>query len=157
VLGGVSQQLFLVETSRSESQMVAALSSPDFDLSPTYFFLMGLALENLAKAILISRDASRFVDTKGLNLDTKGLNHNLLELSRECGVPMGSHRTRVIEMLEVALKWSGRYPIPKRRHLFRQHQDKSPPGAIPTERRNDVERLYSDLLALVGTPTSSSE
>jgi len=87
---------------------------PRAGITDVYLLLMGYAAECFLKARL-ARKLLRGL--KGHRFDTetlpKGLNtHKLSKLCREAGISPTSREDHVLGLLEEAVLWRGRYPIP---------------------------------------------
>ena len=80
-------------------------------LLPSFLLLSGLAIENVLKGLLISKEPS-VVETKirwkvGLG------GHDLGELFKSNGFIPTSDEQEFLDALTQAVLWSGRYPVPK--------------------------------------------
>lgn len=69
--------------------------------------LYGLAIENLAKAIVVA--AGSPLDKNGRISFKK---HNLAELVRSAGIRMTSKDESLLNKLTAFVEWAGRYPVP---------------------------------------------
>lgn len=78
----------------------------DAELNRVYYMLIGLALENLFKGILIKTNPE-FLKNK------KGLNHNLIDYAQKCQFSLNEDQRFVLEELQKDIEWRGKYPIPK--------------------------------------------
>jgi hypothetical protein len=76
----------------------------------TALMLSGLALENLLKAIIVSRDGASFSDDR---LPKELDDHNLGRPLSRSRVDLSDFERHLAERLHHAVMWSGRYPIPK--------------------------------------------
>jgi hypothetical protein len=73
-----------------------------------YYLLMGYALENLLKGILIMRKPEKYVQQGSL----KGLKtHKLVKLFEDCRLPVDPETKKLLEKLTLHIKWQGRYPV----------------------------------------------
>lgn len=73
-----------------------------------YYLLIGYALENLLKGILIMRQPERYVQQGSL----KGLKtHKLVKLFEDCRLPVDPETKELLEKLTLHIKWQGRYPV----------------------------------------------
>lgn len=76
-------------------------------LSRVANLLAGLVLENLCKAVLVSRHSP--LDAKGkLAIAT----HDLPDLMERVGVSLDTEERRVVEKLQESVIWAGCYPVP---------------------------------------------
>jgi len=84
------------------------------DLHGPYFILVSYGLENLFKAIIVGErgdEIRRQFARKGRLPDLiKG--HDLVKLSRNANIEMGSEEENVLFRLSRFSKWRGRYPVP---------------------------------------------
>jgi len=74
--------------------------------------LLGFAIENICKAILVGRNSSLVDGDAGLNESLQ--THDLKELATKCGQPLDTDEAQVLELLSEFSIWAGRYPIPLR-------------------------------------------
>jgi hypothetical protein len=75
-----------------------------------FLMLAGLAIENLAKALLVHRKLVSV--TKG-SITRKDLQaHGVETLLGRAGVKLSKEERRLIRRLDKAVEWSGRYPVP---------------------------------------------
>lgn len=88
----------------------------DIDQISTYFMLTGLAIENVAKGILVANDPGLVSDEGDFTLGT----HNLVHCVEQCGIELSAREKEVLEALKEYVLWAGRYPgrikafLPKR-------------------------------------------
>jgi len=82
---------------------------PKLPVHEPFMLLAGLALENLAKAI-ISKEHD-MLDAKG-RLKKQWKTHGLLKLIEKAGVNLEKKELRLAQDLEQFIEWSGRYPCP---------------------------------------------
>jgi hypothetical protein len=88
----------------------------DMDQISTYFMLTGLAIENIAKGILVVRDPDLVSDEGEFKLNT----HNLAYCVEQCGLVLSVREKEVLNALKEFIVWAGRYPgrvkvfLPKR-------------------------------------------
>ncbi len=79
--------------------------SLDAELNRIYYMLIGLALENLFKGILIKTTSDFLTSGK--------LNHNLVEYAEKCSFLLTNDLKFILEELQKDVEWRGKYPIPK--------------------------------------------
>lgn len=88
----------------------------DMNQIDTYFMLIGLAIENIAKGILVVRDPGLVSDEGEFKLST----HNLAYCVEQCGLALSVREKEVLDALKEFVVWAGRYPgrvkvfLPKR-------------------------------------------
>jgi hypothetical protein len=78
----------------------------DIVLFKSYMLLSGLALENLAKGIIVGRNPG-VVTPDTFNL--KG--HNLLQLAQQAALPFSDAERDILDRLTAFVVWAGKYPI----------------------------------------------
>ncbi|MFK7848906.1 MAG: hypothetical protein AB8G77_26705 [Rhodothermales bacterium] len=75
--------------------------------------MMGFALENLFKALLLKNpEHLRNAFSKEGNLSWGKDGHNLIKLSEEAGFNWGKKEQRYLELWQMCATWAGRYPLP---------------------------------------------
>ena len=80
--------------------------------SRTYFFLLGVAIENLIKGILISENPQYLNDGKISSEISSG--HNLKKLSEKINsLSFNDDENTIFEILSEVIPYWGKYPIPK--------------------------------------------
>jgi hypothetical protein len=80
--------------------------------SRTYFFLLGVAIENLIKGILISENPQYLKDGKISTEISSG--HNVKTLSEKIkSLSFDEEETEIMETLSEVIPYWGKYPIPK--------------------------------------------
>lgn len=85
--------------------------------------LMGFALENLIKAILLQDpDKFRTVFSKEGRLSWGNGGHDLLVLLELGRVPLSPEESFFVEAWQTCAIWAGRYPIPKNEHDLPKHR-----------------------------------
>jgi hypothetical protein len=109
----------------------------DISLFKSYMLLSGLALENLAKGILIGRN-STVVTPETFTL--KG--HNLLWLARQVAAPLSEHELDLLARLTAFVEWAGRYPI----HL--RAAENVHPSFVRTDPEH-IDRLFAGFVAIL--------
>jgi len=81
----------------------------DTQLSSIYLFLMGYAIENLLKGILILRHPEYFKPTGEM---TSIGTHKLVSLCQRCGIQLLDEESTLLDKLTTYIRWAGRYPVP---------------------------------------------
>ncbi len=117
----------------------------ELDSFPVYVFLCGLAIENLAKGVLVARDPKHF--TNGAKLT-----HELLPYIDQCGLALSDKQRALLKQVEMAVLWKGRYPVPKRREDWQLRTGpygSQMPGAICHGDKHEIEAVYSGLERLL--------
>jgi hypothetical protein len=118
----------------------------DAVLFNSYMLLAGLALENLAKGILVGRN-SGVVTPDMFNL--KG--HNLQQLAQQAVPTLSKTELDILSRLTAFVTWAGRYPI----HL--QAAKNIHPSFTPTRDPGLVDHLFAKFVAILEreNPTST--
>jgi hypothetical protein len=92
------------------SQPQASVGTPvQPNLVPVYMMFMGLAIENLAKAIFVARE--HYFGQE--NSKPESLGHKLLDLFDRIQFEVNEAEYFLVERLEIFVVWAGRYPVPK--------------------------------------------
>lgn len=78
-----------------------------------YMLLAGLALENLAKSVIVAGQPE-LVTEEALGQDWPGHGHDLRGLFRRAGLKLSWEELRLVLGLQHYVEWMGRYPVPKR-------------------------------------------
>jgi hypothetical protein len=117
----------------------------DIALCKSYMLLSGLALENLAKGIIVGRNPG-VVTPDTFNL--KG--HNLLQLSHQAALPLSDNERKLLDRLTDFIEWAGRYPI----HL--KAAKNIPQSFGPTD-FEPIDHLFAQFVAILeqDNPTST--
>ncbi len=90
----------------SDDSSPTALAVP---VGAVYMMLAGFAIENLAKAAIISQgQPSTSNDKLAKDLNT----HDLVDLLGRAAVTLTAEESFLAERLQVFVEWAGRYPIP---------------------------------------------
>ncbi|MDF7809646.1 hypothetical protein P4E94_19565 [Pontiellaceae bacterium B12219] len=85
----------------------------DFYLYDVGFFLMGLAVENLLKAIWSGKHHAKIKGINNIRKDLDGLaEHDLSALAKNAGVDLTAEETELLTALKDLILWAGRYPTP---------------------------------------------
>jgi hypothetical protein len=80
-----------------------------------FLFLIGLALENLLKGLLVARDGSLVSEGR---LSSEVANHKLSSLFQRAGITLSPEQRAFVERLSESVTWAGRYPVPKSEDKF---------------------------------------
>jgi hypothetical protein len=112
----------------------------DFSVIAIYYLLMGYALENLLKGILIMRQPEMYVQQGNLT----GLKtHKLVKLFEDCKLPVDQETKELLEKLTRHIVWQGKYPIPLRA------EDRIPgsySGILARTIQKELDQLYEQVL-----------
>ena len=115
-----------------------------------FLMLAGMAIENLANALLLQRKKTSVTTGQISGANLKG--HNVAGKLKRAQVRLSAPDSELVERLQKAVIWSGRYPIPTNAVTFEAEQ-------IHTSLRSDVddfrrlfEQLTSELSRRVGKP-----
>jgi hypothetical protein len=110
--------------------------------------MMGFALENLFKALLLKNPEhlSRAFSKEG-NLSWGKDGHNLIKLSEEAGYEWGTKEIRYLELWQMCATWAGRYPLPTNEHqLPKQRKALSTREAL-LGKRPRIDIYFSSLIS----------
>jgi hypothetical protein len=119
---------------------------PDIHLYEQYFLLMGFALENALKGILVAQGRSAEEAIKG--------SHKLTGLVATCGIELSEDELRLLDNVEVFAVWKGRYQTPRKLEDWKLEFDKnglpSMPGPLTSHHthRDATEALFWKLFSL---------
>jgi len=126
----------------SEAFMNSSARGIELDSFPVYVMLVGLAMENLAKGVLVAKNPQHFSDGKKPT-------HRLTKYIKECGLCLSAKQVALLPEVEACVVWAGRYPVPTsiggwrlRRGATEQMQV---PGTIDLQDKPEIEEIY-DLL-----------
>jgi len=81
----------------------------DAELGSIYLLLMGYAIENLIKGILMLRHKEYFKPTGEI---TSIGTHKLVSLCQQCGIQLLGEESTLLDKLIKYIRWAGRYPVP---------------------------------------------
>lgn len=81
----------------------------DSHMISTYYLLMGYAIENLLKAILMIQHPEYF--KPGAKL-TDIRSHKLVSLCNRCDISVQKEEVEILNKLTTYVEWQGKYPIP---------------------------------------------
>jgi hypothetical protein len=85
------------------------LDHHDTHLFSVYCLLLGYAIENLLKGILMVQHPEYFKPNKKM---TDIRSHNLVRLCNRCNIPVDKNETALLDTLTTYVEWQGKYPIP---------------------------------------------
>jgi hypothetical protein len=116
-------------------------------VAEVYMLLAGLAIENLAKAMLVEGSPTP-VTKKGV-LVRRLLSHDLVKLFDQTGLTFTADEIDLAERLQVFVQWAGRYPLPVRvdDQLPRMQRTggSAPPNYITSSDFDDINALAAKL------------
>ena len=98
--------------------------------------MMGFALENLFKALLLKTQEhlARTFSKEG-NLSWGKDGHNLIKLSEEAGFEWEAKEKRFLELWQMCATWAGRYPLPTNEHQLPKKRKALPTREALLKRR----------------------
>jgi len=100
---------------------------PAFWVAGPARMLMGFALENILKALLLKNpDRLQKVFSKDGNLSWDKDGHNLIKLSSEAGISWSDTQHRYLELWQMCSTWAGRYPIPTNENQLPRQREEVP-------------------------------
>lgn len=79
-------------------------------LFPVYMMLVGLAVENLLKGVLISKDHS--LVEGGRLKKWGGSGHDLTKLASDARLPLTNEEKELLARVAEFVRWAGKYPLP---------------------------------------------
>jgi len=125
-----------------EKEKESGTINVDFELNRVYYFLLGLAVETLAKGILVGRNPKYFSENRNMT-------HEIQDYVAECGVDFDDKKKKLLEELSIIVKWKGRYPTPKKPKDWTLREGpygaNSMPGTISPDDKQELEEIYSAL------------
>ena len=80
----------------------------DYGLSRVALMLLGLAVENVAKTLLVRSNPDAVVDEAQFQLKS----HDLCALLRRADIDVSSEESHHLTIIRDYLEWFGRYPVP---------------------------------------------
>ena len=80
-------------------------------LGPVCLLLAGLAIEGLAKAVIVQQQRPKIKDGR---LPRWILGHRISALLRQANIKLDASEQQLVRRLEISVLWAGRYPVPKR-------------------------------------------
>jgi hypothetical protein len=97
---------------RPLNSQIAPPSKERLALFQVGLMLLGFAMENLLKALLLAQDSSIVADGK-LKWPGK-TGHELGELAEAAGLTLNAGEGQILDNLKEFVLWAGRYPLPKK-------------------------------------------
>lgn len=82
---------------------------PDAPIWKVALMLIGMAIEDMAKGIIVGRNPAKIAEGKMTGVPTS---HDLVDLVRSCRVPLTDEEIVALRVLTEFVRWAGRYPIP---------------------------------------------
>lgn len=82
---------------------------------PVYLYLIGMALEDILKAIYVAKFGRQIFDTKKRKYDRdKFAHHNLLKIAQKLNITLSANgkEAKLLKKLGEYIKWAGRYLTP---------------------------------------------
>ncbi len=117
--GQEGRQLYATLYGRDASGLPTARPEPittaelelmrDAPLWKVGLMLIGMAVEDMAKGIIVGRNPTKIAEGKMTGVPTS---HDLAELVRSCKVPLTDDEVVALRVLSEFVRWAGRYPIP---------------------------------------------
>ncbi|MGH8494085.1 MAG: hypothetical protein ACRERR_13425 [Moraxellaceae bacterium] len=130
----------------SKQEQESGILSVALDSFPVYVLLAGLAIENLAKGVLVAQDPKHF--KKGARLT-----HDLLPYVEQSGISISPKQRDLLIEIEENVLWKGRYPVPKKPEDWQLRIGyrgvRQIPGAISCNDLQEIEDIYKKLEALI--------
>jgi len=141
----------LYEAYRQElKQMVSGPSLVSLDnisLVTSATLLIGLAFENILKAIIVQNEPNIIENGKLKKWPSSG--HNQLQLAQKARLDLDDTERDVLNRLSSFVVWAGRYPIPRSSDDFAIIQlaepDKFVPIPIEHDEKSRVDNLFKKL------------
>ena len=142
-------------------QQMARNASPlefnNLEVAGAATLLFGLAVENLLKAIIITREPKTVED--GRLRDWPGNGHELILLAEKANIRLDAQQQDLLQRLVAFVEWAGRYPVPKKvtKLALRQLNVKEPflPLPLQSSERKLFEQLFESLWAFIFRDTVS--
>lgn len=91
-----------------------------------YYFVAGMSLELLLKALLVKRGS------------VPKTTHNLKKLCVDCGITISEEHERALTLLTEMIIWSGRYPVPNTSKEWDEYHDAKLEEHILRSRQGNV-------------------
>lgn len=95
----------------------------DLELFEPALFLLALAIENLAKGLLVTSNPDYF--------NQEAPTHGVVAYVDQCGVAISEKQRALLGEVEAIIKWKGRYPTPVKLMDWRLRQGSYGPGTRP--------------------------
>lgn len=93
-------------------ETIPAGAAPAAHLWDVYSMLAGLALENLAKGVIIKKTPELVGPTSLASFLTRG-SHRLRPLFAKAGISVNVDEGAFLDLCSECILWAGRYPVPK--------------------------------------------
>jgi hypothetical protein len=130
---------------------VSPLELNNLEVASAATLLFGLAIENLLKAIIISKEPKTVEDGKLRNWHGNG--HELILLAEKANIMLDEQQKDLLQRLVAFVEWAGRYPVPKKasKLSMKQLNIKQPflPSPLQPFERELFEQLFESLLSFV--------
>ncbi|MBA5872730.1 MAG: hypothetical protein GDA68_22490 [Nitrospira sp. CR2.1] len=104
-------------------------------LTPSYMMLIGYALENMLKCLIVHRDGK--IKDKHMN------GHDLLGLFKDSGIRSQHDFTKLLKQLTLFCRWAGRYPAAKSADGMGDPVDKIIVPSIHIDKCDELYRLVA--------------
>jgi hypothetical protein len=114
-----------------------------------FLFLVGLALENLLKGLLLARDPG--LAAGGRLAREIGDSHRLSTLFQRASIPLSTEQVKLVDRLSESILWAGRYPVPKTEDKFQLPRLPSGAYYLPGTFFDDDEVRAHEIWDLVAT------
>ncbi|HEY3157944.1 MAG TPA: hypothetical protein VGJ78_03205 [Vicinamibacterales bacterium] len=116
------------------------------------YLLIGLAFENLAKAVVVARKNRQNQPITNGEVLYFGSKHDVLRFVSDAGVPLQDLDVELLTQLGRFVEWQGRYPVPRR---GRRLGHNTVTGTSDMRRfKNLFARLESEYLRVIATPAN---
>jgi hypothetical protein len=123
-------------------------------LATCAMFLYGLSLENLVKAVILTRKCGLPSRTARNRLDWGAKGHDLVELARRAGLRLSEPQYNILKDLTDIIIWKGRYVVPTSPHRLAGDQRRDFGVSIPAWPR--LAAMFSQIeAALLNRPPRS--
>ena len=119
----------------------------EFGIQRVYLMLMGFALENLLKGLLVSSSPDQYVRKDDKLFDWGKDGHNLVKLAQWAGLELSETEVDICRRLSRFSTWAGRYWFP--RSVKEVGEGFSPVFQMDADDRNVAERLYEEWCGLL--------
>ena len=136
------------ECLRAQADSADAAAEPEHSTIGPYLMLAGFAIENLCKGYL----ARRLTDEAAIALEQGVLpdvfdSHNVVDLAQKVGMPLSDSHRFLLQRIAVAIRWRGRYPVPKSHRELKAYLEAGSDAA-------HVDRFVAALRRHVGAPST---
>jgi len=131
----------------------------NLEVSGSATLLFGLAIENLLKAIIISKEPKPVEN--GKLRDWPGNGHELIRLAENANINLNMQQRDLLNRLVAFIEWAGRYPVPKKatKIPLKQINIKKHFWPLPLQpfERKLFEQLFDFLWAFIFADSSNEE